>query len=154
MIKRATKTTHTTRFETLLQNEFKSDVARYTTHVQTGLSTNQVVSGCKKLLQKVEGSFTLCNNISTRCTFYRPSWGPFLESPVNFSGPKSNIQIEIKRIRARVPASKLLHFVLLTDSFIMLDAKLLKPRSLMATETAYGHVIYRDFRETGPRANK
>ena len=22
-------------------------------------------------------------------------WGPFLESPVNFTGPKSNIQIEI-----------------------------------------------------------
>ena len=65
------------------------------------------------------------------------SWGSFLESPVNFSGPKSNIQIEIKRIRARVLASKLLHFVSLTDSFIMLDAKLLKPRSLMETETAY-----------------
>ena len=65
------------------------------------------------------------------------SWGPFLESPVNFSGPKSNIQIEIKRIRARVLASKLLHFVSLTDSFIMLDAKLLKPRSSMETETAY-----------------
>ena len=57
--------------------------------------------------------------------------GPFLESPSNFSGPKSNIEIEIKRIRARVLASKLPHFVLLTDSFIMLDAKLLKPRSLM-----------------------
>ena len=63
--------------------------------------------------------------------------GPFLQSPGNFSGPKSNIQIEIKRIRARVLASKLLHFVSLTDSFIMLDAKLLKPRSLMQTETAY-----------------
>ena len=64
-------------------------------------------------------------------------WGPFLESPGNFLGPKSNIQIEIKRIRARLLASKLLHFVSLTDSFIMLDAKLLKPRSLMATETAH-----------------
>ena len=64
-------------------------------------------------------------------------WGPFLESPVNFSGPKSNIQIEIKRIRARVLASKLLHFVSLTDTFILLDAKLLKPRPLMETETAY-----------------
>ena len=63
--------------------------------------------------------------------------GPFLESPGNFTGPKSNIQIEIKRIRARVLASKLLHFVSLTDSFIMLDVKLLKPRSLMQTETAY-----------------
>ena len=65
------------------------------------------------------------------------SRGPFLESPGNFSGPKSNIQMEIKRIRARLLASKLLHFVPLTDSFIMLDAKLLKPLSLMETETAY-----------------
>ena len=53
-------------------------------------------------------------------------WGPFLESLGNFSGPKSNIQNEIKRIRGLVLASKILHFVLLTDSFIMLDAKLLK----------------------------
>ena len=65
------------------------------------------------------------------------TWGLFLESPINFSGPKSNIQIEIKRIRARVLASKQLHFVSFSDSFIMLDAKLLKPRSLMVTETAY-----------------
>ena len=71
---------------------------------------------------------------------------PFLESPANFSRPKTNIQIEIKRIRARVLASKLLHFVSLTNSFIILDAKLLKLRSLMQAETAY-----RDFRETGPR---
>ena len=58
-------------------------------------------------------------------------WGPFLESPGNFSGPKSNIQIEILRKRAGFLASKLLHFVSLTDSFITLDAKLLEPRSLM-----------------------
>ena len=57
--------------------------------------------------------------------------GPFLESPVNFTGPKSNIQIEIKRIRARVLASEQLHFVSLTDNFIVLYGKLLKPRSLM-----------------------
>ena len=57
--------------------------------------------------------------------------GPFLESPGNFSGPRSNIQIEMWRVRARVLVSKLLHFVSLTDSFIVLDAKLLKPRSLM-----------------------
>ena len=55
----------------------------------------------------------------------------FSKGPVTLWGPKSNIQIEIKRIRARVLARKLLHFVSLTDGFIMLDAKLLKPRSLM-----------------------
>ena len=57
------------------------------------------------------------------------TWGPFLESPGNFSGPKSNIQTDIKRIRARVLASKLLHFVSLAHSFIMLDAKLKPPAS-------------------------
>ena len=36
-----------------------------------------------------------------------------------------------------VLANKLLHFVPLTDSFIILDAKLLKPQSLMWKETAY-----------------
>ena len=49
----------------------------------------------------------------------RLSWGLCLESPGNFSGPKSNIQIEIQGIRARVLASKLLHFVSPTDSFIV-----------------------------------
>ena len=77
-----------------------------------------------------------CARVPLEKSWWR-TWGPFLESPVNFSGPKSNIQIEIKRIRARLLASKLLHFVSLTDSFIMLDAKLLKLRSLMKTETAY-----------------
>ena len=37
-------------------------------------------------------------------------WGPFLESPGNFSGPTSDFQIEIQRIRARVLANKLLFF--------------------------------------------
>ena len=41
---------------------------------------------------------------------------PFLQNPDNFSGPKLNIPIEIKRIGAWVLASKLLHFVSLTDS--------------------------------------
>ena len=59
------------------------------------------------------------------------TWGPFLESPGNFSGPKSDFPIEIHRIRARVLANKLHHFVSLTDSFIMLNAKLLKPLSCM-----------------------
>ena len=58
-------------------------------------------------------------------------WGRFIESPGNFSGPKSNIKIEISKIKARVLASKLLQFVSLTDSFVMSDAKLLKPLSCM-----------------------
>ena len=48
-----------------------------------------------------------------------PLRGPYLQSPDNFSGPKSNIEMQIKGMRALVLASKLLHFVSLTDSFIM-----------------------------------
>ena len=58
-------------------------------------------------------------------------WGPFLESPGNFSDPKWDFQIEIQRMRVRVLANKLLLFVSLTDIFIMLNAKLLKPLSCM-----------------------
>ena len=57
--------------------------------------------------------------------------GLFLQSPDNFSGLKSNIQIERKRIKVRVLASKILHFVSLNGSFIMLEAKLLKLLSCM-----------------------
>ena len=40
---------------------------------QTSLATNhRVVVGCKKMLQKVECSSTLCNKICTCCAFYRP----------------------------------------------------------------------------------
>ena len=67
----------------------------------------------------------------TQATKTLKSCSPFHESPGNFSGPKSNIQTDIKRIRARVLGSKLLHFVSLTHSFIMLDAKLLKLRASM-----------------------
>ena len=68
------------------------------------------------------------------------TWGPFLESP------KSNIQIEMERIRARVLASKLLHFVSLTDSIIMLDAKLLKPLSCISDNNSFaGPLIIRTF---------
>ena len=59
------------------------------------------------------------------------SEGPFLECPSNFSSPKINIQIDKYRIRARFLVGKPLHFDSLTDSCIMLDAKLLTPRSLM-----------------------
>ena len=41
-------------FATLLQNEFNSDVSRYTSHVQAYLATIQVIADCKNLLQKVE----------------------------------------------------------------------------------------------------
>ena len=64
-------------------------------------------------------------------TWRQPGQGPFLQSPDNFSGPKSYIQIEVKRIRARVLANKILHFVSLADNCIMLDAKLLKLLSCM-----------------------
>ena len=55
----------------------------------------------------------------------------FSKVPVTFRARNQIFKSKYKRIRARVLAGNLLHFVSLTDSFIMLDAKLLKPRFLM-----------------------
>ena len=41
-----------------------------------------------------KGVFTLVPS-EYRTRDWRRAWGPFLESPGNFTGPKSNIQIEI-----------------------------------------------------------
>ena len=79
-----------------------------------------------------------------------PSRGPFLESPGNFSGPKSKIQIEIQRIRARILACKLLHFVSLTVSFLVLAQNCWNLYLSCKPKQLYGPVNYRDFRETSP----
>ena len=55
----------------------------------------------------------------------------FSKVPVPFRARNQIFKSKYKKKRALLLASKLLHFVSLTDSFIMLDAKLLKPRSLM-----------------------
>ena len=36
-----------------------------------------------------------CIVMNTTDSLLHQSWGPFLESPVNLTGPKSNIQIEM-----------------------------------------------------------
>ena len=46
-----------------LQNELKSDVARFTTHESNGLATNQVAAGCEKLLQIAESRSTFFHKI-------------------------------------------------------------------------------------------
>ena len=43
---------------TLQRNRFKGNVPRFTSHVQTSLTTNKVVTGCENLLQKVHSSLT------------------------------------------------------------------------------------------------
>ena len=49
-------------FATFLQNEFNSDVSRYTSYVQAYLAIIQVTADCKNLLQKVEsGPIFFCN---------------------------------------------------------------------------------------------
>ena len=78
-------------------------------------------------------------------------WGPFQESPVNLSGPKSNIQIEIKRIRARVLASKLLHFVSLTDVFILFRCKTIEIFFLHVNNNSFmGSLIIGTFEKRVP----
>ena len=80
--------------------------------------------------------------------------GPFLKSPANFSGTKSNFQIEIKRIRVLVLANKLLHFFSLTDSFIKLDAKLLETSILHVNNDSFmGPLIITTFKKQAPEPN-
>ena len=61
---------------------------------------------------------------------YPGARGPFLETQVI-----CRARNEVFTVKAWVLASKLLHFVSLTDSFILLDANLLKPFSCMQTTT-------------------
>ena len=53
-------------FAALMQNEFITDVARFTTQVQSYLATCQV-----RLMQQVESSSSFCTKISKHCGFYQ-----------------------------------------------------------------------------------
>ena len=61
-------------------------------------------------------------------------WGPFLESPGSFTGPKPKFKIKTLRVVARVLAHKQAYFVSLTDSFTVLLSKPINRRSWMQTE--------------------
>ena len=70
-----------------------------------GLPGNSWLGGCVARFSKSWPYFRLKSTVfHTRFKI----WGPFLQSPDNFSGAKLNIQIEIKGIRARVMASKII----------------------------------------------
>ena len=63
-----------------------------------------------------------------------PPNGPgarFSKAPVTLRVRNQIFKSKYKEYKTRVQTSKQLHVVSLTDSFIPLDAKLLKPRSLM-----------------------
>ena len=76
-----------------------------------------------ELISLIHCTYQLARKLSSAWIALSRLWkpgsrGPYLESPGNFSGPKSSIQIKIWRKGVRVLASKLLHFVSLTNSFI------------------------------------
>ena len=66
-------------FETLLQNEWNNDVARFTT-LESNLSCNK--SGCEKLLLKEEGSSTFCRKSVHVARFTDPKQICFATSDV------------------------------------------------------------------------
>ena len=88
----------------------------------------------------------------------KKTWGPFVESPGNFLYPKSNIQIEIYRIRARALANKQLRFVSLIDSEIdcyHVRCKTIETSILHVNNNSFtGPLTYRGFWETDPWADK
>ena len=60
-----------------------SDVARFTTHVETCLETDQDVPGCATLLEKEESGSTFLNKMfGTCCAFYCPKATVFAGSDV------------------------------------------------------------------------
>ena len=65
-------------------NKLKSVVARFTTQIQMCLTTNQVVAGCKTLLQKLESSSPFCNKIYTCWAVQRPKANFFSNKWDNF----------------------------------------------------------------------
>ena len=61
--------------------------------------------------------------------------GPFLESPGNLTGPKSNSQIKVSKVSC-VLASNEVHFVSLADNLTVQFSNLLKLSSGMKYKTA------------------
>ena len=61
------------------------------------------------------------------------AWGPFLERPGNFTGPKANFEIETCWIVAQFLSHKPANFASLTERFIISFSKLLKLWSWMQT---------------------
>ena len=61
---------HATCFSTLLQNEMNNDFVPPTN--KTCHTTNQLVAGCEKLLQRIGRSSNICNKTCPCCAFYQP----------------------------------------------------------------------------------
>ena len=68
-----------------MQNEWESDVVCFTTYVQTCFTTNQVVAGCRKMLQinlgeisKIAFLLVLWQCFKTSCMFLLTSCKPQL----------------------------------------------------------------------------
>ena len=60
--------------------------------------------------------------------------GPFLKGPANFLGPKTNFKIQTCWIGSTVASPQTVNCASLSDSFIVLFSKLLKPWSGMQTQ--------------------
>ena len=68
--------------------------------------------------------------------FINNTWGPFLESPGNLTGPVSYFEIKFSRKVCCVLTSNEAHFVSLANNFTVPFSKLLKLPSLMENKTA------------------
>ena len=110
----------------MLQNELNSAVARFTTHIIKSVLT-RVVKRASSLFnsgvlqQQVARFCYRCTNRRSGARFSKVPVTLIFGSEIKYSN--RNIK---NKLRARVLANKLLHFVSLTDSFITLDAKLIE----------------------------
>ena len=67
-------------------------------------------------------------------------WGPFLERPGKFSGPKANFKITTCWIVAQLLAHKQVNFASLNDGFLVLFLKIIEPLILNATTRSLKHL--------------
>ena len=86
---------------------------------------------------RVQRSSPGIHNSIVSCT--KRTRGPFLKSPCDFAGPKSNIPVKMQRLKARVLTNKPANFVLLIVSSIMLSGKLFE---LATTDFRATLIIY------------
>ena len=109
-----------------------------------------------ELISLIHCTYQLARKLSSAWIALSSLWKPgssglFLKSPGNFSGPKSSIQIKIWRKGVRVLASKLVHFVSLTNSFIRCKTIENSILHVNMQQQLYGPINYLDVQETSPR---
>ena len=77
-------------------------------------------------VNKIDLKFLTGLPVNVRNFIPTQSWGPFLETPGNLTGPKSYFENEVSRKKEGVLTSNEVYFVSLAENFSVEFSKLLK----------------------------